>query len=210
MAKARRARQNSGRRKPKRRPSGDIILIVCGGAKTEPSYFEGLRERWKLHSAQVHAMGRDPLRVVERAIRLRDDRRAEEEPDFDQVWCILDMDEHARLPVATEVAAKEEVKIALSTPCFEVWYLLHFEYTASPYANCKQVVTRLKGHLPRKRYSKAEPPLNTLMPELPRALRNAGTLRKHNKLADSENPSTDVDLLVKKLEELKRRPHGAQ
>jgi hypothetical protein len=46
---------------------------------------------------------------------------------FEAVWCVCDVDQHATLAAAREMAAKEAVGMAVSNPCFELWCLLHFD-----------------------------------------------------------------------------------
>ncbi len=192
---------------------GDILLIVCEGAKTEPVYFEDLKRLWKLQAAQVFVSGSggasDPLSVVKQAVRLREKRKDNAErggpPRYDQVWCVVDRDQHKKLPKAVDLAKAENIRLVLSTPCFEFWYLLHFAYTAKPFGNCRELIRDLRNHLPAKRYSKSGPPLDLLLHHQGEALENASKLRKHRKKVGGDNPSTDVDLLVTELRSLKPR-----
>lgn len=58
------ARENSPRnrqraqleRKKNKRASYDRILIICEGAKTEPLYFDEIRQFYKLHTANIQVM----------------------------------------------------------------------------------------------------------------------------------------------------------
>ncbi len=192
---------------------GDILLIVREGAKTEPVYFENLKRRWKLQAAQVVVSGSggasDPLSVVKQAARLREKRKHDSErggpPRYDQVWCVVDRDQHKKLPEAVARAKAEDIHMALSTPCFELWYLLHFACTTKPFADCRELLRELRSHLPKKRYSKSDPPLDLLLQHQGEALKNASKLRKHRKNTGGANPSTEVDLLVMELRCLKPR-----
>lgn len=107
-------------REPKQR-----FLIVCEGSKTEPYYFEGLRQHHRLNAVvKVLGLGLDPYQLVQaaQAELLRD--------DYEQVWCVFDRD---TWPVqnfnsALQQAKREGIGVAYSNECFELWYLLHFNY----------------------------------------------------------------------------------
>ncbi|HUN33574.1 MAG TPA: RloB family protein, partial [Trebonia sp.] len=108
------------------------ILVFTEGQRTEPIY---LTHWHRLHRQSVivtidgfHA---SPMQLVEeavakRAIDQRAARRGQGAP-YDEYWCVFDVDEHPHLERALEVAARSEISIALSNPCIELWFLLHFE-----------------------------------------------------------------------------------
>jgi hypothetical protein len=95
----------------------------------------------------------DPLGVVSRAVKEK--RSAEgqgrREKDlnaiYDQVWCLIDVDEHERLKQALEVAGKEGVHVALSNPCFELWPVLHLAQYAKP-STVADLAKVLATHMP--------------------------------------------------------------
>jgi hypothetical protein len=72
-----------------------------------------------------------PMQLVEeaaakRVIDLRAAKRGQGAP-YDEYWCVFDVDEHPYLDRALEVAHTSGISIALSNPCLELWFLLHFE-----------------------------------------------------------------------------------
>lgn len=98
-----------------------------------------------------------------------------------------------------------------STPCFEVWLLLHFGYTDQPFhvAGKKsvgdQVVAQLKKKPGMGQYGKGQQGIyRQLKDKLGNALSNAERLRQHGKDTGSTNPATDVDQLVLDLQTLVR------
>ncbi|MFG1705245.1 RloB family protein [Nonomuraea sp. M3C6] len=142
----------TGRRAPKKR-----VLIVCEGQVTEVEYFEGMRNYFRslpveIRNCRVIGLGRDPAAIVGYTIRERDkkDREARAQRDaniaYDEVWCVVDVDEHKTLDQALIAARKEHVNLAVSLPCFELWILYHFEDCA---AACDQegVRRRLRKHI---------------------------------------------------------------
>ncbi|MHA3946776.1 RloB family protein [Cellulomonas bogoriensis] len=99
------------------------------GMKTEPQYVELLNAflRSKGATAVVKrvGVGGDPLKVVRRCIDLRDQARGEER--FDACVCLVDVDQHAALPAACELADRESVLLLVSNLKFEVWLRWHAE-----------------------------------------------------------------------------------
>lgn len=195
------------------RHSGDIILIVCEGQRTEPGYFNGLKECWRLPQFQVEVFGGDrgsaPISVVDYALELRRKRdrnaRRGQLPKYDQVWCVLDHEgenKHPTLDAALDKARSNGLKVALSIPAFEFWYVLHFEYTSREFGCASDVVHYLKeGHMPK--FNGKEAPFDELVDKIDTAIRNAQRLREHNENSASISPRTDVDLVVNELQNLK-------
>ncbi|MFT7647504.1 MAG: hypothetical protein ACI8Y4_002253 [Candidatus Poriferisodalaceae bacterium] len=52
-------------------------------------------------------------------------RRKADGPDFDEIWCVFDTDEHPNLEQAVAEAADSNIRTARSNPCFELWLVLH-------------------------------------------------------------------------------------
>ena len=122
------------RRAAKRDPYAKV-LIVCEGEKTEPYYFQDLRNHYGLNTANIEVCGEcgsDPNSVLSFA-----KQRYREEKDagdvFDKVFCVFDKDAHVNYGAALNTIATVQPRdtfIAInSVPCFEYWLLLHFVYT---------------------------------------------------------------------------------
>jgi hypothetical protein len=94
MASQRRKASTYARRGPTREPY-DLVLIVCEGTKTEPSYFTRLRIAHGLSNVNVRvesAPGTDPMTIVtfgEGAIA-----------ENDRVYCVFDRNGHANYDAA--------------------------------------------------------------------------------------------------------------
>lgn len=84
------------RRKARRAPYTKVLL-VCEGEKTEPHYFNGLKDHYGLNSANVEICGdcgSDPLSIIDHAKqRYREEKDAGDA--FDRVFCVFDKDAHA-------------------------------------------------------------------------------------------------------------------
>ncbi|MEU2668855.1 RloB family protein [Streptomyces sp. NPDC007164] len=133
------------------------ILVAAEGVNTEPQYFEKFSALIKAKAVRVVSIkpvgvGRDPLSVVNEAIRLRDLEGKSGDP-FDAVWCVVDVDEHASLERACIEAGRAGIETAVSSPCFEIWLLWHFENRTS-WVNASTLSKLLrKKWLLRKRYA---------------------------------------------------------
>ncbi|MEV1243993.1 RloB family protein [Nonomuraea sp. NPDC049750] len=118
------------------------MLVVCEGQVTEVEYFEGIRDYFRslpvdIRSCKVIGLGRDPGSLVDYTIRERDKKekeaRAQRDANiaYDEVWCVVDVDDHKTLDQALIAARKAGINLAISLPCFELWVLYHFEECAA-------------------------------------------------------------------------------
>lgn len=194
------------------------VLIVCEGTKTEPHYLHELLNDLHISPQVVRVAPNDgvsPGRVVAHALKLyEEDAKAGDA--FDQVYCVFDRDNHTTFDAAVQetknltTAGKPFVAIT-STPCFEVWLLLHFGYTDQPFHAAgkksvgNQVVSALKTKPGFAKYDKGQKGVYVqLKPKLTDALTHAERLRKQGVKTGSINPATDVDILVKAIQALAR------
>jgi len=93
--KARRTK-DLARRKASRAPYAKV-LIVCEGRKTEPNYFTGLRDDYRLNSANVEITeeGDSTPEGVLALARARYQQEQTAGDPFDTVFCVFDKDDHA-------------------------------------------------------------------------------------------------------------------
>lgn len=197
------------RRGPFRDPL-PVILIVCEGKVTEPEYIEQFRLAHGVTTVrvQVVAPGGDPKALVERAIEMRGEASSEARRTrdlnaaYDEVWCVLDVDEHERLPEAREIAARNRIRLAISNPSFELWLLLHFA-NQTGHLTRTQAMNRLRRHLPR--YDK-HLRFSDVGDGYPEAVRRAKALDKHHEELGSAggNPSTKMHVLTERIQQYSR------
>lgn len=184
--------------------SGALTLIVCEDSVASPAYLRHCKQEWRGTGVEIRGeeCGSSPRTVVEYAKDMKKERaqkaRQGGPPVYDQVWCVFDRDQHANIDQALNLASAHGIKVALSTPCFEVWLILHFEYTARPFRDCAEVIKRLNGHLGAK-YNKSVMPMGELFPVLKTAMTHAGRLRANNEATATDNPLTDVDKLIEEI-----------
>jgi len=204
--RSKRGAQRALRRQPKQ-PTYPKIVIVCEGEKTEPNYFNGLRDELKLSNARVEITGKgasNPMGVVSFA-----EKRYKEDKDagfpFDRVFCVFDRNDHGdydeALQKIVKVRGKEDVFNAkVSVPSFEYYLLLHYEYTTSPCTSA-QALTRLKKHIGG--YTKGKKDIFAITcDKLETAKSNARKSLTAARKSGSDNPLTEVHELVQFMQNM--------
>lgn len=200
------------RRVSAERPFRRTVLIV-GDGRTEPNYFDGLKREDVVSNRFTVTVkpgpGFSPERVVERAVKYRETAKRRGE-DYDEVWCVLDVeapDRRESLDKARGLAREAGLELCLSNPCFEVWFLAHFEKKARAYNGCDEVVSYLNKHWQkhfRQDYEKNDMGIyERLADRTEMALKNARWVREtHHRGTPGTvncNSSTEVYQLVAHL-----------
>jgi hypothetical protein len=192
----------------------DRILIVCEGKKTEPNYFNEIRQEARLSAINVcilHSQaGTQPLQVVNFAEAEFNKTRG-----FEKVFAVFDRDDHSTY--ANAIAKAEalssnanlvndegkqvEFKAIVSVPCFELWLLLHY-VDIQAYSHRNEILHRLRSHIAN--YEKGQEGLYKLTQSLLTvATGRAKHLRKRFLRLPGDEAYTDVDELVDILRSIK-------
>ena len=201
-------RRNDDRPLRRRGPTRDprpLILVVCEGRKTEPQYIQAFCRAFANNLVRVHVADGVgvPKTIVERAVaRKRDameeaDRKGDSYLAYDSVWCVFDVDDHPRIPDAVQQARDNDINLAVSNPCFELWLLLHFK-DQSAHLGRRAAIGNLREHW--KGYEKhIDFPL--LAPSYPLAVERARALDERRRSAGDPggNPSTGVYRLTEEI-----------
>lgn len=145
---------------------------------------------------------------MERAVALRAEAAVEARRSrdanlaYDEVWCVFDVDEHARADADRQLAANEAVNLAVSNPCFELWLLLHLADHAA-HLTAAQAGRLVRKHLPA--YDK-HLRFHDFAAGYGDAVRRAESLGR--RLADAGrtdgNPSTGVHRLTERIRQFGR------
>lgn len=200
------------------RERGLRFLIICEGQKTEPFYFTEFCEIHQLLTARVRILsgseGSSPDRVVSYAKQVFDEDAKLGSDSYDQVFCVIDRDNHTTFESAMRQIKKLKSQgapfVAVpSYPCFEYWLLLHFTYTRRGFtasggrSSCDNLIRELQKQPGFQSYVKARKNIYSLLKD------RTETAIKHAQMADKEaaqtrekNPSTDVYKLVLELQKL--------
>lgn len=181
--------------------SADILVIVSEGKKTERKYFGNYRKRGcGLKIKTPNTSRTDPIDLVNYAERQIGKHGLDPGGD-DEVWCVFDVDENEdKIQEAVEKAEESDIKIALSNPCFEIWFLLHFKFRDTR-LTCDDAIKELKDYLPQ--YSKNEDIFYKIVDKRDTAISHAKKLneihkknRNNDLYSPDSNPSTQVFKLV--------------
>jgi hypothetical protein len=127
-------------------------MIFAEGESTEPTYFTHWHRRYReriLVKIAPHEYT-SPLQIVQAAVdqKTYDAREARRRRGdaFDEYWCVFDVDQHPNVSEALRLSADNDIGIALSNPCIELWFLIHFE-DQTAYLSRNAAQRRSKQHL---------------------------------------------------------------
>lgn len=122
--------------------------------------------------------------------------------DGDICYVVFDKDantcEKINATLKNTSKGKEEVKLILSNPSFELWCLLHFEYTTAC-CNAQEIINKLNKHIPK--YDKIKDYFSILESNTNTAIRNARRLEDDppNTKYCEKNPYTEVYKIIENL-----------
>ncbi len=107
------------------------LYIFTEGQGTEKDYINHWFRKYRSHiRIVIDKFHGSPLRLVEEAIKQRkQDVRDEKQSRgraADEYWAVFDCDEHQDFDEAIKEAAANNIRIAVSNPCIELWFILHF------------------------------------------------------------------------------------
>lgn len=129
------------------------VWAVVGDGYCEQIYFSQLKQVDRIRNIDVRpelpsgsGSGGGHMKALKKAIELN--------KLYDKVFCLIDMDtvindnrmEHYKVEKAR--AEKLGIVVLEMNPCFEIWFLLHFEKIGRLFTNCSEVVDRLKNKIP--------------------------------------------------------------
>lgn len=202
MAKSRR-KENTRQIPP------DLILIVCEGEKTEPSYFEC----FPLHTTKIAIIkgtGTSTMTLInetEKELQKAKDWYFTEygnrvrDKDI-VVWCVFDKDNspNHQFDNAIHSARAKKYRVAYSNEAFELWYWLHFDYVNTA-VNRNEYKSRLSKRLGFE-YQKNNPKMYQILKNRQQiALQNAKKLYQSYSpsIPSKDNPSTTMFEIVEYL-----------
>lgn len=140
--KARKQTKLNEKRKENTRTEREAVIIACEDSVSAPLYFKNL-----FHDLITnHAIAASSLVIVKHGHTdpygvLQDMLQYDDYKDFTHKWIVIDRDEERtnggghpleNFNRAIAEASKKKINVAYSNPCFEIWYLLHFEYRNTP------------------------------------------------------------------------------
>lgn len=189
-----------------RKQKSKILIAAEGKNKTEKTYFSNFEDGKKLYNI-TYARGNntDPLKLVKMLIKEIEELKLDLQDD-DVAYCIFDTDvdpnKNKIIEEAIQLAKKNNIKIITSSPCFELWFLLHYDYTTAN-MDSEEVIKRLKEYYPK--YEKNNNIYPDIIKEIDLAIDRAKKLEKYqtdnNRRTGTveANPNTEVYKIVEYL-----------
>ncbi len=126
--------------------------------------------------------------------------------DDDVAYCVFDTDidqnKNKIIEEAIRLAMKNHIKIITSSPCIELWFLLHYDYTTANMSS-ESVIKRLKKFYPQ--YEKNVNIYPDIIENLDTAIKRAKKLEKYQldnnrRIGTVEaNPNTELYKIVEYL-----------
>lgn len=201
------ARTKQKQRGQAKRARKRMILIGCEGKnQTEQNYFKEFNQTQKNYTIQpASGNSTDPKGIVEDTINSIQKSKMEPK-EGDLAFCLFDSDTDAQkqeqIDQAVSRAKQKGIEVLLSVPCFEVWFLQHFQYSTGQLTG-NQAIRALKKFIPE--YEKSKSVFFQLESSVDIAVDHAKRLEKHhNELGIrskslKRNPSTEAYKLVELL-----------
>jgi len=125
------------KRKRNTKSKRKYFLIVCEGEKTEPNYFEALKNdlpKGVLTACRIdiEGTGRNTLSLVKQSKKIKERLENETSLSIDKIWVVFDRDsfEPGNFIDAINLCknSSPEIGCAWTNEAFELWYLLHFHF----------------------------------------------------------------------------------
>ncbi|MBI0584650.1 MAG: RloB domain-containing protein [Methanomassiliicoccus sp.] len=197
------------RRKEQGRARKKLLYIVCEGKKTEPIYFNNFRTPECDFNIVITTDGKkNATGLVSKAVEIID--CGPYDADYgDKIWCVFDVDQNSdeELDKASKIALDKGIFIALSNPCFEIWYLVHFIHCSSRISSYDLLI-KLDTHI--KGYHKTMDVFEQVEPKTPTAVKNAKILNKMHEKASvklygtDSNPSSQVFKVIETIYQIEK------
>lgn len=200
------------RRDKPRKIHPEYHLIITEGTKTEPLYFQRIKEiinqKYPEHiQMTIIGQGDNTVNLFDQAKRIVND-----DPNgYKHVWIVYDTDDFPaedinKVPELCRNSSTEDCHYHAiwSNQCIELWYLLHYSFFQSD-IHRKAYSPKLSAHLQNEgcgKYQKNRADMfDILRPHLPTAIRNAERLDELNagKTPAESAPGTKVYEFLEKI-----------
>ena len=197
-------KRNSNSRKRKK-----IIFIATEGKnKTEKLYFKKYNSD-KVQIRFAKGGSTDPVNMVSEL--LSECKYMGFDPEAgDMAYCVLDSDflasKNKQIALADKKAEANDLSLIVSSPCFEIWYLCHYDYSTKAFGSNEEVIDELKKKIPQYDKNK-EDVYELLRPMQDNAVMNAKKLESYNIQGGKKShtvefmPSTEVYRIIETIME---------
>ena len=199
-------RLNQRKRNCNIRQRKPIVAIGCEGKnKTETIYFKNFSSR---ECNIKFSTGRhtDPVGMLNDLLDFMKEEDIKSEYG-DKIYLLIDTDinqnKQIKIDEIKEKCEQNGIELITSTPTFEYWYILHYEYTAKKYQNSKSVKEEIKTKITN--YSEKMNVYPIIADKTEEAIKNAKIIEKFHhdngiEVDDEKaNPHTSVYRVVEEL-----------
>lgn len=134
-----------------------VLHVYCEGEKTEPNYLNGYLDEYHSGNRTLKIIRiadtnkNTPKQLVEEAIKKK---KSHDSALGDEFWVVYDREAVGKYSndlhlQSLSKADANNINVALSNVCFEVWILLHLISSVAPYCSCDDLLARspLKSEL---------------------------------------------------------------
>jgi hypothetical protein len=214
MTKYRKSKQQ-----PKDLKAHPKIFVWVHTEKAEINYFQEFKHYLKTALLLPRkAICWSPSELIEKVIAWKEkDKSGKQkfcEEDGDQIWCVFDVDdfyqkEPEKMLKAIKIAHSNNIKIAYSNECFELWFLLHFEKPSGAIERGSQMGKKINKFFKKYRlgtFKKNQKIFSPLLPFQAEAIKHAykitdeyGTIKWSCNLSGKGNPSTSIHFLIQEI-----------
>ena len=175
--------------------SNKLILIICEG-----------KDKGK---------ATDPEKLVKKAAIYRKEYQIDEKTG-DRVCLVFDIDINHnnnnairskinKIQNAKKISDKNKIRLGISNPCFELLYLLNFEYTTANMRSYSDVHKKLSKYI--KDYEKIKHVYSLLKDKIDTAINNSendyGDISMHDFV--KSNPYSNINLLIEFMEDIENK-----
>ncbi len=189
-----------------RKRKGVVLVVAEGKNKTETNYLKAWSGKGYVIKF-VPDTATDPVNMI-KALKKEYDNKDLDSEFGDMAFCLVDHDGLASKDVAVKkadkLAAEYGIKVLVSNPCFEVWFLCHYTYSTKQYSSSNEVINELRQF--DQNYDKADcKTVLHLISKTEKAICNAKKLEAfcesngRNKHTHDYMPSTEVYELIELL-----------
>ena len=192
-----------------------IIYVFTEGEETEPNYFESKKREVRNTNIKIKIKGTgyNTMSLVDYAedFLVANNIKIGNLDSGDNYWVVFDRDDFgSNFDRAIDKAEKLGLKVAYSNECFELWFLLHFNFIDTAIGR-KELIKKLDKEINKinsQSYQKNSNSMYEIIRNMEKnAIKNAERLLEMHKKEHSylkKDPSTTVHLLVNDLNALNK------
>lgn len=194
-----------GKRGKETRKRNPILLYAAeGDNKTESIYLDNFRGKGRPTIILADGNRTDPVKMMAQLRKQAKDLELSLR-NRDRAFCIIDSDTDPSKQVQIDAACAKQselIRVIISSPCFEEWYLCHYGFSTK-YLTSAQAVEELKSKC--KEYKKTMNIYPVICDKTEKAMENAMRLKDYHDALDrrehsiERNPSSDMYIVVEYL-----------